>query len=391
MHSANLSFHEKLRLQELAVYNILDSPPEKEFDELTELAALIYGCPIAAITFIDDNRQWLKSKKGLQFSETPRAISFCTHTILQEEVMVVEDAKQDDRFSNNPIVTSDLNIRFYAGAPIISSSGAKLGSVCVLDREPKTLTAEKSRALTIISHQVSKLLELRLKNKIVQEQAATLVENEKKITQNNLINQEKERHHISRELHENFAQSLAAAKLYLELSKDSEESRIPFLKKGIESISKILDDIRNFSKAIIPTTFSKMDVVCSINNYIEEQKNKGYSNIIFQFDEAAKYFDYDLSLILFRIVQDQVENIKTHAQGTNICIKLTVKNDISLTIEDDGKGFNIADTEAGGGINNIITRIETLGGSMNIRSTINKGTQLRVNIPLTVLSATVCQ
>src|SRR6476620_448716 len=105
---------EDLRLLDIQLYDILDTPDEKEYDELRELAATICNCPISLITVIDKDRQWLKSKQGISVSETSRDVAFCSHAILQKEVMVVSDASLDERFCNNPAVAGDLHIRFYA-------------------------------------------------------------------------------------------------------------------------------------------------------------------------------------------------------------------------------------------------------------------------------------
>ena len=149
------------RLRALRSYKILDTKPEERFDELTQLAAIICGAPISLITLLDQDRQWFKSRVGLELLETPRAQAFCTHAIMQPEVFVVPDASSDERFARNPLVTGDPNIRIYAGAPLTTADGHMLGTVCVLDREPRTLTSEQKTALQILGRQVVANMELR--------------------------------------------------------------------------------------------------------------------------------------------------------------------------------------------------------------------------------------
>jgi GAF domain-containing protein len=149
------------RLLALRAYKILDTKPEERFDELTRLAALICRVPISLISLIDTDRQWFKSRFGLDVQETPRAQAFCTHAIMQPEMFVVPDASKDERFAHNPLVTGDPHIRFYAGAPLAARDGHVLGTLCVIDREPHTLTEAQKEALKIVGRLVIANIELR--------------------------------------------------------------------------------------------------------------------------------------------------------------------------------------------------------------------------------------
>lgn len=152
---------ESERLRSLRAYKILDTKPEEHFDELTRLAALICGVPISLISLIDADRQWFKSKFGLDVQETPRAQAFCTHAIMQPDLFVVPDATKDARFADNPLVTGDLNIRFYAGEPLAARDGHVLGTLCVIDHVPHTLTDAQKEALKIVGRLVIANFELR--------------------------------------------------------------------------------------------------------------------------------------------------------------------------------------------------------------------------------------
>jgi hypothetical protein len=148
------------RLRALRSYKILDTKPEERFDELTQLAALICGVPISLISLIDADRQWFKSRFGLDLQQTPRALAFCTHAIMQPGMFVVPDATQDERFAQNLLVTGDPYIRFYAGAPLATRDGHLLGTLCVIDREPRTLTEAQMEALEIVGRLVIANIEL---------------------------------------------------------------------------------------------------------------------------------------------------------------------------------------------------------------------------------------
>jgi PAS domain S-box-containing protein len=158
---APLPENEAARLEALHKYAILDTFPEQDFDDLSRLAALICGTPIAMVTFVDTNRQWFKSKIGFDVNETPRDVAFCAHAILQHDVFVIPDALADLRFSTNPFVTGEAHVRFYAGAPLMNSEGAVLGTICVVDKVPRDLSAEQREALKALSRLVVAQLELR--------------------------------------------------------------------------------------------------------------------------------------------------------------------------------------------------------------------------------------
>lgn len=173
MISAKVLDNEYERLQNLESYNVLDSLPEEDYDNLTAIAAEICGTPIALITLIDNSRQWFKSHHGIDVTETPREQSFCAHAINDTtQVMVVKDTRSDYRFHDNPLVTGPTQAIFYAGAPLTSENGLPLGTLCVVDHKPNVLTDSQKKSLTALSDQVMKLLELR-KNKFLLEKALT--------------------------------------------------------------------------------------------------------------------------------------------------------------------------------------------------------------------------
>jgi GAF domain-containing protein len=148
------------RSTELKGYGILDSDNDPEFDSIVREAATALGAPIALVSLLDEHRQWFKARVGLSISETPLSMSFCTHAVQQEGVFEISDASRDDRFADNPLVTGDPNIRFYAGVPLRTQSGSRIGTICIIDRRPRrALCAEEKDYLEALAQRVMMLLE----------------------------------------------------------------------------------------------------------------------------------------------------------------------------------------------------------------------------------------
>ena len=149
---------ELLRLETLRNLKILDTDPEERFDRITRLARTLFNTSIALVSLVDEDRQWFKSRQGLSATETPRNISFCGHAIVNEEPLVVADAKDDERFADNPLVAEDPNIRFYAGCPLNGPGGKKVGTLCIIDEKPRGMTESELSMLKELARLVEEEL-----------------------------------------------------------------------------------------------------------------------------------------------------------------------------------------------------------------------------------------
>ena len=251
MISAELPDNEEMRLLDLSTYHLQNPGTEIEFDQLSELLAQYFNCPIALVTIIDSDRQWFKGKIGTTETGNSRELSFCSHTLFGDDVLVVEDATKDERFFDNPFVSGEFNIRFYAGAPIVSTEGYKLGTICLYDTKPKKLSVSKKKALGLFSNQVTKLLELRKNNIILYQRAQEIITLKTEIFTRFIQRQEEDKKEIAFNLHEDFAQGIAASLMILQIAKPTNKESATLVSKAAikRNLSKYSETILQYNAA----------------------------------------------------------------------------------------------------------------------------------------------
>ncbi|RYY94767.1 MAG: GAF domain-containing protein [Chitinophagaceae bacterium] len=381
MRVAPLPFNEELRLQDLYAFDILDSGRDQDFDDILEIASQVCGCPIAAVTFIDETRQWIKASIGLNVDQTSRDAAFCAHTILQNQVMVVENALEDERFHDNPLVTGEPSIRFYAGAPIVSAAGYKLGSVCVIDREPRQLNAKEERLLLVLSGQIGKLLELRLRNRQLQKKAEEQLGLEKLFLQKLLQQREDERYSIGSTLHEGIAQELVASRCYLEMAAASETARAELITRSRDAVGRAIDSIRELTFSIVPSTLKDYDFKELLHLLFSRFYNQSGMPVDFAY-ESARPVPPAIAVALYRCIEEQLRNISAHSGARSVRVRVEAASTLSLSIEDDGRGVNLEAFRIGAGIHQVQARIEAFGGTVDIGNGPLGGFRLSLSVPL---------
>jgi anti-sigma regulatory factor (Ser/Thr protein kinase) len=287
---------EKARIQALHGYNILDTDPEKAFDDLTILAAHICQTPVALISLIDSDRQWFKSKVGLEVSETPREVSFCAVAIQQPNLFIVPDATKDPRFSSNPFVVSDPKVRFYAGAPFTSSDGHPLGTLCVVDMVPRQLTSSQENALLALSRQVQAQFELR----------------------------------------KNLMELRAALK-----QRDQAEAERD---RSIVDLQQALDHVQRLSGLLPACSACKLDVTIPANANAISGVVDGVMQIAREM-KCADGNEYQIELAL----REALANAIVHGcnndttKKVECCVACTESSDIVIVVRDPGQGFSPGD------------------------------------------------
>lgn len=380
MQTAALSANEELRLKDLFSYEILDTLGEREFDELVELAGQICDCPISLIALIDRERQWYKAKTGIEIIESPRDTAFCSHALLSDDILLIEDATKDKRFINNPNVAGGLQIRFYAGAPIISPAGHRLGTICVIDQKPKTLTNAQLRALNILSNQITKLLELRVKNRTLEQHAQEQVRLKNKTVQNTIRRQERQKKYIANTLHENIAQALTANRLYLQMAEESEQMRLPLIKKANQNIGNLVEEMCKLSDSISPSTLNRMPLQELLQDLVREINHESSFEVTLSLSGDIDGIQNDPKIVLFKAVEKWMKMLSFKEDITNVNIELSVFENTILTISDNGSHHNAKQLLTDTATIKMENRIGMLGGSAEFINLEPAGNMLTVMI-----------
>ncbi len=378
---AALPADEEMRLQDLHSYNILDTAYEADFDELVELAGQICNSPISLITLLDKDRQWFKAKRGLEDNSTSRDVAFCSHAILQEEVFIVEDATKDERFAGNPFVTEDNGVRFYAGAPVISPTGYKMGTICIIDRQPKTLSADEARALLLISRQVTKLIELRKKNMIIRQRAEDIINLKTKTITNVMREQEDDKKQIAFTLHEDLAQRLASCMIFLDIAQQDDEKRPAMIDTVRAELKSVLVEMRNLTYSITPYTATWIPADELLAEFVEKIAASYDFSIEVQVEKSNNKASQENALAAIRIVEQWFKILADKKQVSHVSVFIKTSEYFELTIIDDGE--ENADTVLKEHIRDsmIYDRVHSQNGSIEIITTAPGINTLEVKLP----------
>ncbi len=382
MIPANIPPNEAERLDVLNSYNILDSLPEKEYDAITKIASGICNTPIALVSIVDEDRQWFKSHHGLDATETHRDLAFCAHSILQpNDLFIVNDATKDERFFDNPLTTQAPNVVFYAGAPLNSSEGYSLGTLCVIDNKPKELNESQKESLVLLAAQVVSLLELRKKNKELVDS------NNKNLKLNEQLN------NFAYRLTHDLKSPINGVSFLLDVLKEDHlalykdtgaEEYINLISSRIVYMDNLVTEILNYSKVtsenIIYENFNLKDLLDSIIVNID------FENKMFINSENLNLELNSSKIGVLQIFQNLISNSRKFSDEEKAIIDVFYKEDEDnyyFTYTDNGPGidkeywgkvFEIFETldnkdnnNTGIGLTTVKSIVDRLGGAIQLK------------------------
>ncbi|TGL35079.1 GAF domain-containing sensor histidine kinase [Leptospira koniambonensis] len=343
---APLPDNEEERVQALKRYRILDTPPEEKYDGIIKAASLICGTPIALVSLIDSERQWFKARMGLNATETPKQISFCQFAVSENKTFVVENALEDPRFSQNPLVLNDPNIRFYAGAPLRTPDGYILGTLCVIDTKPKKLSEAEIQALEALATSVVSFMELDAKSQaLIQLQSVAL--ELQKAKEQFFIN-------MNHELRTPVHGILGMVDLLHQTNNpDLQKEYLDSLTESSEHLIRLINDVIDFSKAesgSLHFSFKEFDLISLLERYAEEASDKAFKKgLAFKtiLPPARESIDVKSDSIRVRqILSNLVSNALKFTEKGGVTVELELKQEtetditLSLSVKDTGIGID---------------------------------------------------
>ncbi|MBY0316197.1 MAG: response regulator [Bdellovibrionales bacterium] len=334
------------RVNELLQLDILDTPSEEEFEDIVFMASSVTGCPISLISLVDHKRQWFKARIGLNAAETDRDISFCGHAITApgDGLFEVQDTTADERFADNPLVTGNPNIRFYAGQPLVTSNGYKLGTLCVIDRQSRTLTMSQKKQMEILSKQAIRLIEARHKAKH---------EENEKISQTQFL--AAMAHEIRTPLTSITGYTEVIKKEFGELLNTTKaKDYFASLENSSHHLLNLVGDILDLTK-IKSKSFQKTDSIVSIRDLLRQITS------VFRLKAAQKNIQFDIEIndkvpshvktdetLLKQILVNLISNAIKFTERGSVTVTtdyLLLSSQLQFSIKDTGMGMTASDIE----------------------------------------------
>lgn len=398
MKTPEIPLNESARLIALKDYSILDTLPEKEYDDITQLASQICGTSISSISLIDEKRQWFKSKVGINVNETSKEFSFCGHAIMEPDaIFTVRDSRLDERFQDNPMVTGDPHVVFYTGVPLVSPEGFALGTLCVIDDQPKELNQDQLLSLKALSNQVVSLFELR-KSKMSLERLTNDLE---------IRNKELEKfarvaaHDIKSPLNNISGLTEILLQQYAAVLDEDGKLMLQMLDVSSQTLRELVDGILEHSKSdhILSANRSVFNLNKLVSQCVELLDIRREFNFSIDFEETLIAVN---KAALQQILLNLMTNAIKYNNKTTVEVKIKFSEDLhfcTFKVQDNGLGidekyqskiFDIFEVVAaedrfgkrgtGIGLSTVKKLVEGLGGSIKVSSEIGAGAAFEFTI-----------
>ena len=392
MKTPEIPLNEESRLKALKEYSILDTLPQKEYDDITQLASQICGTSISTISLIDEKRQWFKSKVGLSVDSTPKDVSFCGHAIVDpDNIFTVKDSRLDSRFSDNPLVVGEPHVIFYTGVPLVSPEGFALGTLCVIDDKPKELNDQQLKTLKALSNQVVSLFELR-KSKMMLERLTNDLE-----SRNSALEKfaRVAAHDIKSPLNNISSLTEILLHQYSNDLDDDAQMMMRMLDTSSQTLRELVDGILEHSKSdhILTETrtifnLGKLVDQCIelLNNRQEYQITRDFGEVLIAVNKVGlqqillnlignsiKYNDKPKVIISINFAEDE-EYYKFQVQDNGLGIEEKNLSKIFDIFEVVNNQDRFGKKGTGIGLSTVKKLVEGLGGQMNVSSKVGEGT-----------------
>lgn len=392
MKTPEIPLNEESRLKALKEYSILDTLPQKEYDDITQLASQICGTSISTISLIDEKRQWFKSKVGLSVDSTPKDVSFCGHAIVDpDNIFTVKDSRLDSRFSDNPLVVGEPHVIFYTGVPLVSPEGFALGTLCVIDDKPKELNDQQLKTLKALSNQVVSLFELR-KSKMMLERLTNDLE-----SRNSALEKfaRVAAHDIKSPLNNISSLTEILLHQYSNDLDDDAQMMMRMLDTSSQTLRELVDGILEHSKSdhILTETRTIFNLGKLVDQCIELLNNRQEYQITRDFGEVLIAVNkVGLQQILLNLIGNSIK----YNDKPKVVISINFAEDeeyYKFQVQDNGLGieeknlskifdiFEVVNNQdrfgkkgTGIGLSTVKKLVEGLGGQMNVSSKVGEGT-----------------
>jgi signal transduction histidine kinase len=374
---------EDARLAAVRRYRVLDTPRDGAFDRITHLAARLFGVPISIVSIVDEDRIWFKSRHGLEVEQVGRDRGLCASAILQQEPLVVVDASVDPNALANPLVAGEFGLRFYAGAPLRTWDGHNLGTICIIDKEPREIGDEDIATLEQLAAIVVHELELRLAT-------LTIVESERdkralEAARHGLEAAEHERTRWARELHDETLQNLGALHMMLTSGVVNREGLDATLNEAANFVQDEIAKLRQLIAELRPAVLDHAGLEAALESLGRKLRVVDGVEVALNLEisQIRGRLSANTESMLYRVVQEALTNVAKHSAARHVEVTVRARDHgIEALVRDDGVGFAAGSGSAGFGLLGMRERALLVDGELELQTTPGAGTTVRFIMPL---------